>query len=112
MSDRLSRASDRLSGAWLARGFAALSVLGLVLSVAGVAAMAIAAESIGRKTWGAYFAMEQAMAIGTPVAVAFAGLSVLVFVGLLLFPLVWIYAVWDAYTVADRQSSERERAGD
>ncbi|UIO99546.1 hypothetical protein Hbl1158_13615 [Halobaculum sp. CBA1158] len=69
--------SDRLSGAWLARAFAGLSVLGLVLSVAGVAAMAIAAESIGRKTWGAYFAMEQAMAIGTPVAVTFAGLSVL-----------------------------------
>ncbi|QZX98385.1 hypothetical protein [Halobaculum rubrum] len=77
MSDRLFGLSDRLSGAWLARAFAALSVLGLVLSVAGVAAMAIAAESIGRKTWGAYFAMEQAMAIGTPVAVAFAGLSVL-----------------------------------
>jgi len=77
MSNRLSRAFDRLSGAWFARGFAALSVLGLVLSVAGVAAMAIAAESIGRKTWGAYFAMERAMAIGTPVVVAFAGLSVL-----------------------------------
>lgn len=77
MSNRLSGASDRLSGAWLARAFAALSVLGLVLSVAGVATMAIAAESIGRKAWGAYFAMEQAMAIGTPVAVTFAGLSVL-----------------------------------
>ncbi|MFC6786460.1 hypothetical protein ACFQFH_11330 [Halobaculum halobium] len=69
--------SERLSAPWLARAFAAASVLGLLVTVAGVAAMAIAAESIGRKTWGAYFAMEQAMAIGTPVAVAFAGLSVL-----------------------------------
>lgn len=77
MSDRRVGIPDRLSGAWLARAFAALSVLGLLVTVAGVAAMAIAAESIGRKTWGAYFAMEQAMAIGTPVAVAFAGLSVL-----------------------------------
>jgi len=77
MSDRRSRVVSRLSGVWFARAFAALSVLGLLVTVAGVAAMAIAAESIGRKTWGAYFAMEQAMAIGTPVAVAFAGLSVL-----------------------------------
>ena len=77
MSDRLLGGTDRLSGPWLARAFAGLSVLGLVLSVAGVAAMAIAAESIGRKTWGAYFAMERAMAIGTPVVVVFAGLSVL-----------------------------------
>ncbi|WP_435062475.1 hypothetical protein [Halobaculum sp. EA56] len=69
--------SDRLSAPWLARAFAGLSVLGLLLTVAGVATMAIAAESIGRKAWGAYFAMEQAMAVGTPVAVTFAGLSVL-----------------------------------
>lgn len=75
--DRLSGPFDRISGARLARAFAGLSVLGLLVTVAGVAAMAIAAESIGRKTWGAYFAMEQAMAIGTPVAVTFAGLSVL-----------------------------------
>ncbi|MFC7175882.1 hypothetical protein [Halosegnis marinus] len=46
------------------------------------------------------------------VASFLAGLSVLVFVGLLLFPLVWIYAVWDAYTVADRQSREREESED
>ncbi|SHG73479.1 hypothetical protein [Halobaculum gomorrense] len=69
--------SDRPSARWVARAFAALSVVGLLVTVAGVAAVAIAAESIGRKTWGAYFAMEQAMALGTPVAVTFAGLSVL-----------------------------------
>lgn len=28
---------------------------------------------------------------------------VLAFIGLLLFPLVWLYAVWDAYTAADSQ---------
>lgn len=69
--------SDRLSAPWLARAFAGLSLLGLCLTVAGVATLAFAAETVGRRTWGAYFAMEQAMAIGTPVAVTFAGLSVL-----------------------------------
>jgi TM2 domain-containing membrane protein YozV len=31
------------------------------------------------------------------------GLLVLAFVGILLFPIVWLYAVWDAYTVAASQ---------
>lgn len=69
--------SDLPSRQWLARAFAAGSVVCLCLSVAGVALLAVAAESIGQKTWGAYFAMEQAMALGTPVALTFAGLSVL-----------------------------------
>lgn len=37
------------------------------------------------------------------VASFVSGVLVLAFIGLLLFPLVWLYAVWDAYTVADNQ---------
>ena len=33
-----------------------------------------------------------------------AALSTLVFVGIVLYPAVWVYAIYDAYKVADRQS--------
>lgn len=38
--------------------------------------------------------------------------SILVGIGLLLYPIVWLYAIYDAYTVADRQSSAAERPVD
>ncbi|MFC6726436.1 zinc ribbon domain-containing protein [Halobium palmae] len=38
------------------------------------------------------------------VAGFLAGLSMAVFVGFLLYPVVWVYAVYDAYTVAARQT--------
>lgn len=45
------------------------------------------------------------------IAVMVAGLialaSVAALVGIVLYPAVWLYAVWDAYVVADRQASER-----
>jgi TM2 domain-containing membrane protein YozV len=34
--------------------------------------------------------------------------SIVVGIGLLLYPLVWLYAIYDAYTVADRQSAPPE----
>lgn len=34
----------------------------------------------------------------------------IVFIGFLLLPLVWLYAIYDAYTVADRQRSAVEQA--
>lgn len=46
------------------------------------------------------------------IAVLIAGLvalaSMAVLVGFILYPAVWLYAVWDAYVVAERQSEERE----
>jgi TM2 domain-containing membrane protein YozV len=41
-----------------------------------------------------------------------AGLSALILVGFVLFPLVWLYAVWDAYRVADRQGAGNARTDD
>ena len=70
------------SGSRLVRGFAAASVLGLVLSVLGVAVVAVSAESV--QTWNWYFRMEQAMALGTPLVLAFAACSVVAG-----FALVW-----------------------
>ncbi|WP_117594574.1 hypothetical protein [Haloprofundus halophilus] len=55
------------------RRFAAVSVAGLVLSVLGVAVVAIVAESYA--TWEWYFRMEQAMSLLMPVTMAFLGLS-------------------------------------
>ncbi|QLG27767.1 hypothetical protein HUG10_09460 [Halorarum halophilum] len=71
------------SVASFARGFAALSLLGLVLSVTAVAVVAVGAESV--QTWGTYFLMEQAMAVGTPLVLAFAGCSLVAG-----FLLVWV----------------------
>ena len=72
--------SPLLSRARLLRWFAAVSFAGLLASVLAVAAVAVFAESV--KRWGSYFVMEQAMAVGTPVAVAFFGLSVVAGFGL------------------------------
>jgi TM2 domain-containing membrane protein YozV len=36
-------------------------------------------------------------------------LSTLVLVGFLLFPIVWVYAIYDAYTVADAMENPRSR---
>lgn len=43
-----------------------------------------------------------------------AALSALLVIGFLLFPAVWLYAIYDAYTVADRRSDANggERRGD
>ena len=69
----------------VARAFAGLSVLGLVLSVTAVAVVAVGAESM--QTWGTYFLMEQVMAVGTPLVLAFAGCSLVAG-----FLLVWVAA--------------------
>ena len=66
----------------LVRGFAAASIIGLLLSVLGVAVVAVSAESV--QTWDWYFRMEQAMALGTPVVLAFAACSLVAG-----FALVW-----------------------
>lgn len=42
--------------------------------------------------------------LGLLVAGFLAGLSMTVFVGFLLYPLVWVYAVCDAYRVAERRT--------
>lgn len=44
------------------------------------------------------------------VATVVALFSVLIGVGILLYPAIWIYALWDAYKVAERQSSGAEHA--
>ena len=50
------------------------------------------------------------------IAVLGAGLialaSVAALVGIVLYPAVWLYAVWDAYVVAERQATERAAAED
>ncbi|WP_224448794.1 hypothetical protein [Haloprofundus salilacus] len=56
------------------RRFAVVSVVGLCLSVLGVAVVAIVAESYA--TWEWYFRMEQAMSLLMPVTMAFLCLSV------------------------------------
>lgn len=71
------------SVASFARCFAALSLLGLVLSVTAVAVVAVGAESV--QTWGSYFLMERAMAVGTPLVLFFAGCSLMAG-----FLLVWV----------------------
>lgn len=38
-----------------------------------------------------------------------AALSALVLVGLVLYPAVWIYSIYEAYRTAERQASDRER---
>lgn len=50
------------------------------------------------------------------IAVLVAGLialaSVAAVVGIVLYPAVWLYAVWDAYVVAERQANERAAAAE
>ncbi|WP_224268092.1 hypothetical protein [Haloprofundus salinisoli] len=55
------------------RRFAVVSVVGLVLSVLGVAVVAMVAESYA--TWEWYFRMEQAMSLLMPATMAFLGLA-------------------------------------
>lgn len=57
---------------------------------------------------GQIYNRELEKGIAVIVASFVAALSALVLIGFILFPAVWLYAVWDAYTVADRQREERE----
>lgn len=57
---------------------------------------------------GQLYNRELEKALLVIVASFLAGLSALVLVGFVLFPLVWLYAVWDAYRVADRQGADGE----
>lgn len=52
---------------------------------------------------GQIYNRELEKGIAIIVASFLAALSALVLIGFLLFPLVWLYAIYDAYTVADRQ---------
>jgi TM2 domain-containing membrane protein YozV len=52
---------------------------------------------------GQIYNRELEKGIAVIVASFLAALSALVLIGFVLFPAVWLYAVWDAYTVADRQ---------
>lgn len=52
---------------------------------------------------GQLYNRELEKGLAVIVAMFVATLSVIVFVGILLAPAVWLYAVWDAYVVADRQ---------
>lgn len=51
---------------------------------------------------GQIYNRELEKGIAIIVASFLAALSALVLIGFLLFPLVWLYAIYDAYTVADR----------
>lgn len=57
----------------LLRGVALASFAGLCLTILGVAAVAVVAETYA--TWRWYFRMEQAMAVGTPLAVGLFALT-------------------------------------
>jgi TM2 domain-containing membrane protein YozV/ribosomal protein L40E len=52
---------------------------------------------------GQIYNRELGKGLAVIVASFLAALSALVLIGFVLFPAVWLYAVWDAYTVADRQ---------
>lgn len=52
---------------------------------------------------GQIYNRELEKGIAIIVASFLAALSALVLIGFLLFPLVWLYAIYDAYTVADRR---------
>lgn len=61
---------------------------------------------------GQLYNRELEKGIAVMVASLLALASVLVGIGLVLYPAVWIYALYDAYVVADRQASERAADGD
>lgn len=61
---------------------------------------------------GQLYNRELQKAILIMVASLIALASILAFVGLILSPAVWLYAIYDAYVVADRQSTETEGAGE
>lgn len=56
---------------------------------------------------GQIYNREIEKGIAVIVASFVAALSALVLIGFILFPAVWLYAVWDAYVVADRQREAR-----
>jgi TM2 domain-containing membrane protein YozV/ribosomal protein L40E len=59
---------------------------------------------------GQIYNREIEKGIAVIVASFVAALSALFVIGFILFPAVWLYAVWDAYVVAERQNAEaRER---
>lgn len=60
---------------------------------------------------GQLYNRELEKAIAVIVASFVAALSALVLIGFVLFPAVWLYAVWDAYTVADRQRTDAGSRG-
>jgi len=60
---------------------------------------------------GQLYNRELEKALLVIVASVLAAFSALVLVGFVLFPLVWLYAVWDAYRVADEQGPA-EHAGE
>nr|WP_255195705.1 zinc ribbon domain-containing protein [Halorarius litoreus] len=57
---------------------------------------------------GQLYNRELEKGLAVIVAAFVAALSALVLIGFILYPAVWLYAVWDAYVVADRQ---RDAAG-
>lgn len=54
---------------------------------------------------GQFYNREPEKGAAIVVASLVAVLSILALVGLVLYPAVWLYAVYDAYVVADRQSA-------
>ncbi|WP_435194512.1 DUF5683 domain-containing protein [Natronomonas sp. EA1] len=60
---------------------------------------------------GQLYNRELAKGLAVIVAMFVATLSVVVFIGIVLAPAVWLYAVWDAYVVADRQAAARDGVG-
>jgi TM2 domain-containing membrane protein YozV len=61
---------------------------------------------------GQIYNRELEKGLAVIVASFVSGLLVLAFIGILLFPIVWLYAVWDAYTVAASQELADERGRD
>ena len=57
---------------------------------------------------GQLYNRELQKGIAVMVASVVALVSVVFGVGIVLYPAVWLYALWDAYKVADRQGEERE----
>lgn len=55
---------------------------------------------------GQFYNREPGKGAAILVAGFIAGLSVVVLIGLVLYPAVWLYAVYDAYVVADRNTPD------
>lgn len=59
---------------------------------------------------GQLYNRELQKGIAVMVASVVALVSIVVGVGILLYPAVWVYALWDAYKVAERQAAETAEA--
>lgn len=59
---------------------------------------------------GQLYNRELQKGLAVMVASVVALVSVVVGVGIVLYPAVWLYALWDAYKVADRQAAEADDA--